>query len=131
MQTVNRMLRESGAVVDPVVAEPSDDDGEWGGFPDKPDLDIINLEDEYVDEDRYTTVTVETVSVSREGFSKPQTDADEADEADDVEAAHPDRQAPKREARPAKTKKKKFRYESKIERQLTNSRQRAKSTRQK
>ncbi|KAM4055943.1 nucleolar protein 12 (25kDa) domain-containing protein [Hirsutella rhossiliensis] len=132
VQTVNRLLRESGAVVDPVEAEPNDgDEDEWGGFPDKPDLDIIDHEEEYVDEDRYTTVTVETVSVSREGLSKPQT---EANEADDVETAHPssgDQEFREKEARPAKIKKKKFRYESKIERQLTNSRQRAKSQRQK
>ncbi|KAF4507608.1 hypothetical protein G6O67_004088 [Ophiocordyceps sinensis] len=132
VQTVNRILRESGAVVDPVETEPNDaEEDEWGGFPDKPDLDIIDHEEEYVDEDRYTTVTVETVSVSREGLSKPQVDGDEAD---DVEAAHPSglEKEPQKKGRwPAKAKKKKFRYESKIERQLTNSGQRAKSPRQK
>ncbi|PHH71473.1 hypothetical protein CDD82_6493 [Ophiocordyceps australis] len=65
VETVNRLLRESGAVVDP-VAPPSDqeqDSGndEWSGFPDKPNIDIIDHEEEYIDEDRFTTVTVESM----------------------------------------------------------------------
>lgn len=135
VETVNRMLRESGAV----AALPSDEPGpepepepEWDGFPDKPRLDIVDHEQEYIDEDRYTTVTVESVSVSRQGLSRPQ--GDDSDEADDVEAARPSgdvEEARKRGARPAKKRKKTFRYENKIERQLTNSRQRAKSFRRK
>lgn len=129
VETVNRMLRESGAVVDPVQPEPQEGaSDEWDGFPDKPDLDIVDHEEEYVDEDRYTTVTIESVSVSRDGLSKPQLSDDEAEEDGDGE----DKEADKTETGPAKPKKKKkkFRYESKIERQLTERKRKIKSHKQ-
>ena len=33
--------------------------------------DPINPEEEYIDEDKYTTVTVETVGIDRTGFNRP------------------------------------------------------------
>ncbi|KND93912.1 hypothetical protein TOPH_01840 [Tolypocladium ophioglossoides CBS 100239] len=126
VETVNRMLRESGAVVDPVQSEPQEGaSDEWDGFPDKPDLDIVDHEEEYVDEDRFTTVTVESVSVSRGGLSKPQLSDEEAEEDGDGE----DEEAENQGTGPAKPKKKKkrFRYESKIERQLTERKRRIKT----
>lgn len=97
---------------------------EWGGFPDKPDLDIVDHEEEYIDEDRYTSVKVESVSVSRDGLFRPDKIDDEAEEearrkredAERNEAEARDKQKPSWQ----KKKKKKFRYESKIERQLTD-----------
>lgn len=132
VETVNRLLRESGAVSAQLddEAESAEEEGEWDGFPDKPDLDIVDHEEEYIDEDRYTTVKVESVSVSRDGFSKPNQSDDEAEE----EARRKREEAEKNEAeakhnKPSwqKKKKKKFRYESKIERQLTERKQKAKS----
>lgn len=104
---------------------------EWDGFPDKPDLDLIDHEEEYIDEDRYTTVKVESVSVSRDGLSRP----DEIDDEAEEEARRKREEAEKKAAeakdkkKPSwqKKKKKKFRYESKIERQLTDRKQKAKS----
>ncbi|KAJ6438688.1 nucleolar protein 12 [Purpureocillium lavendulum] len=132
VETVNRMLRESGAVVDPIEAESGDETAsdEWGGIPDKPDLDIVDHEEEYVDEDRYTTVTVESVSVSRDGLSKPQLEDDEGegDENEDPEGKDGEEsKANGKEPSRPKKKKKKFRYETKIERQLTERKRRAKS----
>ncbi|KAL3957902.1 hypothetical protein ACCO45_008480 [Purpureocillium lilacinum] len=114
VETVNRLLRESGAVVDPVEAGP--------------DLDIVDHEEEYVDEDRYTTVTVESVSVSRDGLSKPQleNDKEQDDENEDADEDKEGKSEGKEPSRPKK-KKKKFRYETKIERQLTERKHRAKS----
>ncbi|KHN95405.1 Nucleolar protein 12 [Metarhizium album ARSEF 1941] len=135
VETVNRILRESGAVSTQTDEEEksTEDTDEWGGFPDKPDLDLIDHEEEYIDEDRYTTVTVESVSVAREGLSRP--DQSEHEVEAEAEARQKREEAERREAeakdgkKPSwqKKKKKKFRYESKIERQLTDRKQKAKS----
>ncbi|KAM5342722.1 hypothetical protein ACJ41O_013688 [Fusarium nematophilum] len=130
VQTVNKLLQESevaGAVEQESEEEASD---EWDGFPDQPNLDIVDHEEEYIDEDRYTTVAVESVSVTRDGLHKPKVDEsededDKKDQADDTKDAKTDNS---RQERPKK-KKKKFRYESKFDRQLTDRKQRAKKAR--
>ncbi|PFH61958.1 hypothetical protein XA68_15720 [Ophiocordyceps unilateralis] len=116
VETVNRMLRECGAVTDPV--EMASD--EWDGFPDKPNLDTVGHEEEYIDEDRYTTVTVETVTISRDGLDTAQTSLGKEDEDEEAEAEvgrqpEADTKTRKTGLRPSRTKKKKFRYESKAE----------------
>ncbi|RDA86523.1 hypothetical protein CP532_1893 [Ophiocordyceps camponoti-leonardi (nom. inval.)] len=122
VETVNRMLRESGAVTDPLDdnSDRQDEEDEWDGFPDKPNLDILNHKEEYIDEDRYTTVTVETVTISRDGLDKVQNLPDgEEEEGNEVESQRPatDSETRKTGHRPTR-KKKKFRYESKAERLL-------------
>ncbi|ETR97906.1 hypothetical protein M419DRAFT_48402, partial [Trichoderma reesei RUT C-30] len=132
VEHVNKLLRESGAIEADDTEEQSGEeaeanDGEWDGFPDRPNLDIVDHEEEYIDEDRYTTVTVESVSISRDGLErpeKPQEKAEEEEQKGDADKAP--QEQPKGPARPKK-KKQKFRYESKIERQLTERRQKAKS----
>ena len=130
------MLRESGAIVDNVQEEEDEEEqkgkqqdgpGEWEGFPDRPNLDVLDHEEEYIDEDRYTTVTVETVSVSRDGLSKPEIRVHEDDEPKDHSEGGADKSEPQdsKERRPKK-KKQKFRYESRAERQLENRRQKSK-----
>ncbi|PHH91033.1 hypothetical protein CDD83_1872 [Cordyceps sp. RAO-2017] len=122
VETINRLLRKSGAIVDQAEAESHEnDEDEWDGFPDKPHLDIIDHEEEYIDEDRYTTVTVESVLISRDGFGKPQV----LDDEEEAKVDHPrnkDGETQYKEQKPKRPKKKKFRYESKFERQLTNRR---------
>ena len=105
----------------------------------------MNREDEFIDDDRYTTVTVEAVDVTRHGLEKLQSDSDNtapndgegtnegsATEAlDGVEKAAP--QSAKKTKRvwtkenpaTAKKKRKKFRYESKAERKLTRFKQKS------
>lgn len=97
---------------------------EWTGFPDRPDLELIDHEEEYIDEDRYTTVTVETVNVSRDGLEKPIMHTEEENEAGEVAAETTDANQAK-QARPKKVKKPKFRYESKFDRQITDRKQKA------
>ncbi|KAM0345151.1 hypothetical protein ACHAPU_006786 [Fusarium lateritium] len=123
VETVNRLLRESEAA-GAVGLESDEEEGEeWDGFPDQPELDIVDHEEEYIDEDRYTTVTVESVSVTRDGFQKPQVDDPDKDE-DKKEEPKDDKTDKSR--REPKKKKKKFRYETKFERQLTNKKQKIK-----
>ncbi|KAI5461083.1 nucleolar protein 12 [Mariannaea sp. PMI_226] len=125
VNAVNKMLQESEVAGG--VEQDTDEESveEWDGFPDQPNLDIVDHEEEYIDEDRYTTVTVESVSVSRDGLYKPQVDEDKEEDTKKKEAE----QAKKVEAKPErpKKKKKKFRYESKIERQLTEVKRKIKS----
>lgn len=126
MQQVNRLLQESavaGAVEQQSEEEASND--EWDGFPDQPDLEIVDHEEEYIDEDRYTTVTVESVSVTREGLHKPQVDEpeDKDDKKDEDAAAETGKT---QNDKSKKKKKKKFHYESKFDRQLTERKQKAK-----
>lgn len=126
---VNKLLQESGAAGAHEEEEGSSEDGEaWEGFPDRPELEMLDHEEEYIDEDRYTTVTVESVNVSRDGFEKPvmHDSEDEKDEAK-AETEKPAAPAAREESRPSKPKKKKFRYENKFERRLTDSKQRAKN----
>ncbi|KAK5993173.1 hypothetical protein PT974_06601 [Cladobotryum mycophilum] len=127
VENVNKILRESGAIADDSGGESEENvEEEWGGFPDQPKIDIVDQEEEYIDEDRYTTVTVETVTVSRDGLGKPELPKENEenkteDRKDDGKgtATKPDRLA--------RPKKKKFRYETKMERQLTERRQKAKN----
>lgn len=123
---MNRLLQES-EVAGGVDKDSDESADEWDGFPDQPNLDIVDHEEEYIDEDRYTTVTVESVSVSRDGLYKPQ--VDEKVEKDENETDKKDTEADKEDSRPErpKKKKKKFRYESKIERQLTERKRKIKS----
>ena len=89
----------------------------------------IDLEEEYIDEDKYTTVTVEAVNVDRDGLHKPQPEAssdEEQEEEDGVEQKEGDKNAEgKRPKHPTK-KKKKFRYENKFERAIEARKQRGK-----
>jgi ribosomal RNA-processing protein 17 len=130
VKTVNQMLVESGAIDPEDVEEDSQGEGsdEWDGFPDQPNLEMVDHEEEYIDEDRYTTVTVESVSVSRDGFEKPvvrgAADDEEADEGKDGQDGATD--TSKTEDTRPKRKKKKFRYESKLDRKLTERKQRIK-----
>lgn len=84
----------------------------------------MDHEEEYIDEDRYTTVTVESVTVSRDGLFKPEESEDEDEVAERKAAAA--REASKQRAAPPKKKKPKFRYESKADRLLSSRKQKIK-----
>ncbi|KAL8713561.1 MAG: hypothetical protein Q9220_002423 [cf. Caloplaca sp. 1 TL-2023] len=105
----------------------------WNGIEEPANVDH---EDDYLDEDRHTIVTVEAVNVSRDGLQKTQDGAEEETVAStqiderEVSAGNPKQKEPK--GRRAVTKrttseqpkrKKKFRYESKAERKMTRAKQ--------
>jgi len=108
---------------------------EWAGFEEAPKVDGT---DEYVDEDKYTTVTIQEMG-----------DPDEWDDSDGerkaaaakataaAENGETGPEAKKKRVwtkerptntKPKKKKKKKFTYESKAERQKTRSKQKAKNS---
>lgn len=120
IQKVNQLLRESEAAG--AIVEGSDSEGsEWGGFEDPPEPEIVDHENEYIDEDKYTTVKVESVSVTRDGLERPKLESSD----DEPEAKEEDTEG-ERKKRPPKKRKKKFRYESKVERQLSQQKIKAK-----
>ncbi|MDI1493281.1 MAG: hypothetical protein OHK93_005069 [Ramalina farinacea] len=108
---------------------------EWGGVEEAEEVD---REEEYVDEDKYATVTVEAVDVSKDGVKRAR-DEDEGGEQDEgadtpsgrgegqAEKVGAGRLSHKRSDLKAKNKpkKKKFRYESKAERKMTRHKERS------
>ncbi|KAJ5312257.1 hypothetical protein PENANT_c011G07844 [Penicillium antarcticum] len=106
----------------------SDDENEeeWDGIEEPP---AVDYEAEYIDEDKYTTVTVEEMDPSREGLLKAVMGEDsETEEKKEYPAADAeDDKKPKRKTgeRIARKKKRNFRYESKDVRRQTARKQRA------
>ncbi len=136
VQNVNKMLREAQHAGTEINAEDGSD-GEWGGIPDgeiaeEPPLD---REEEYIDEDRYTTVTIAAVNIDRDGIHKPgEGDEEEGDGDDDsrekqATAGTDGKQLGQSRKDQPKIRKKKFRYETKHERRLTERKQKAKKSR--
>jgi ribosomal RNA-processing protein 17 len=95
-------------------------ESEWEGFGDAPVPEFVSHEEEYIDEDRFTTVTVESVTIGRDGFHKPglQDPGSEADKTEETKQSQKKKQPPKKA-------KKKFRYESRIEREVSGAKQKA------
>ncbi|KAJ8125178.1 hypothetical protein O1611_g8462 [Lasiodiplodia mahajangana] len=137
VQQVNNALKQAAQAgyIDSDEGESSNEDTveEWGGFQDTPvQEDLINHEEEYIDEDRFTTVTVESVNVSKDGLTSSRPDQEESeDEQESVEQdtqAQPEKRVHK-DRHATKKKKQKFRYETKLERQITNIKQKARNKR--
>lgn len=134
--------RVAGLGSDQENSENSDsekDEDEWNGFdeaPEAPALEAVDHEEEYIDEDLYTTVKVEAVSVDRDGLhNKSELEAadeesDEGSAADNAESKNAKDGTPSEGRRGApKKKKKKFRYETKVVRQMTNKKNKARKSR--
>lgn len=89
----------------------------------------MDHEEEYIDEDRYTTVTVEEVDVTKEGLSKT---LDSEDEDEDAKVRERGKEVEGKEKAkkiwPKKVKKRAFRYETKAERKLGRAKEKAKAT---
>ena len=142
IKAINKILREAESAGTGDISE-SGSEGEWGGFSDAEDTGVpepppLDLEEEYIDEDKYTTVKVEAVSVDREGMHKPQLDSSSDSEGTDQEGEkvsqkgkeQVDKEASaKRIKNPTKKKKKKFRYQSKLEREFESLKQKQRAKR--
>ncbi|OJD32425.1 protein required for cell viability rrp17 [Diplodia corticola] len=146
---VNRMLKEANPDLQSSSDDEGDEGGEWNGIEEggeeQKHEDVVDREEEYVDEDKYTTVTVETVDIDRDGFKKrPAGDEDDEEDGEDEDVegrdatneaggeadakkANGKRVWTKERPKTDKPKKKKFRYESKAERKVTRDKQKAKS----
>lgn len=124
---VNKLLREAAR-----AGNVSDQDGsdveadEWEGLPDGPTEQSVDHEEEYIDEDKYTSVTVESVSVTRDGLEKPEEEPDTDAEEEKQQREAASRAETEKATRPKKEKKKKFRYETKMDRSIANQKQQIK-----
>lgn len=112
--------------------EDSSDDEAFEGFDDDvPILEPVDHEAEYIDEDRYTTVTVESVDVTKEGLSRTAEEGEEeaaraeAKRIRDEKEREAEKEAKGKKVWPKKARKQKFRYESKAERRFTRGKQQA------
>jgi ribosomal RNA-processing protein 17 len=135
VETVNRLLKEARkAGTSDTESENDSDDNEFGGFEDEP-IQPVDLEEEYIDEDRYTTVTIEAVNVDRDGMHKPDAEDDGEDGDSDKDGGGKGAEgaksgnAPEKSKKewPKKPRKKKFRYGTKIERKLTEVKRKVKA----
>jgi len=157
---LERHVQEVNALLRPAIGpEGSDDDGEddisggeWNGVKDVTPPPIDH-EAEYIDEEMYTTVTVEAIDVSRDGLHKVK----EADgNTEDVlqsqeEKTEPEtkvktgkvilgtrklgkrewtKEKPKDRPDKPKIKRKKFRYEGKAERKFTRMKEKSKNSKE-
>ncbi|KAF2109044.1 nucleolar protein 12-domain-containing protein [Lophiotrema nucula] len=131
VKEVNTLLRKANPDLSDAEEPTSnpEEEGDWEGF-EEPAVEIINHEDEYIDEDKYTTVTIESVGISKEGFEKAGGEDDEggnygdkdnnsrktegAEGREDTRKKVWTKERPKSD-RPKK-RKQKFRYESKADR---------------
>ncbi|KAK8017667.1 nucleolar 12 [Apiospora rasikravindrae] len=125
VKTVQELLRtadRAGGVDSDEEAEADDDKlgEEWDGLPDAPvafEAEKVDHEEEFIDEDKYTSVMVESVSVSRDGLYRP--DEEQAALEEEERKANESRRAAQGKVEKAKkAKKPKFRYESKADRAL-------------
>jgi ribosomal RNA-processing protein 17 len=134
VKAVDEALKYVGVVSD--EDEEDDEEGEdttWEGIMDQ-EVPRVDREEEYIDEERYTTVTVEEVGISRNGFVKangmPEEERDPGprpktagSKAPDKEIAKiPDKRKPKM---PRNKKKRNFRYENKEERNAARMKERS------
>jgi len=123
-------MRKANADLDGSTEDTDEGDesaDEWGGFDEQEVPEEIDREEEYIDEDKYTTVTVETVDVSKNGLKKTKEAGDEDSDAEKEDEAKKriwTKEKPKVD-RPKK-KKKKFRYEAPAERKLNRLKERSK-----
>jgi ribosomal RNA-processing protein 17 len=115
----------------------------WNGISESPKLD---RQAEYVEEDRYTTVTIEAMDVSKEGLLKADDDQQDKDAGDEDSQGEDNRavkerndldkkrkwsrEKPKDRLDRPKKKKKKFRYESKAERKVVRVKQKMRNSKQ-
>jgi ribosomal RNA-processing protein 17 len=135
----NAELRKLNPDLDEVELETEDVNGQDGGAAEET-LDRaaeVEGEDEFVDEDKYTTVTVEAMGESasegsdEDGDAKGSHSAAPMGDMAEVGAAKKKRiwtkEPPAADGRPKQKKKKKFRYETKAERQETRRKQKKQS----
>jgi ribosomal RNA-processing protein 17 len=105
---------------------------EWQGFSEP---SAVDYEAEYIDEDRYTMVTVEELDLSKDGVHKVEAGGEGQCEAaklsrtenHEVRPAKPKKRAwTKENLNRPKKKRKKFRYETKAERKVTRYKEQSK-----
>jgi ribosomal RNA-processing protein 17 len=151
VEEVNRLVKQANGDMSEAgeTSGGDDDDNEEEEFTGFQEPEPINQEDEYIDEDKYTTVTIESVGISKAGFSRPGEDEQRDTKKGGKEGEGGEKKGegeaeaeaegkkrvwtkawPKNNDKPKK-KKKKFRYETKTERKAERMKQGMKKRKQK
>lgn len=141
VEEVNALVKEAAKAageIDEEEGEEDNDDDDEDGQADGDQVDILERasklhhEEEFMDEDLFTTVTVEAVDISKNGFHKvAQEEQKGDDESNKPTAGRPSTRPGARriwtKERPngPRKKKKPFRYESKAERKVTRFKERS------
>lgn len=97
----------------------------WDGIQDDVPAEQIDHETEYYDEDRFTTVTIEEVAVSKEGLFKIEGQGDEVEYEVKGKGVDGSNMIEEWTSGKVRSKKPKFRYESKAERKASRIKQKA------
>ncbi|KIW72646.1 hypothetical protein PV04_00826 [Phialophora macrospora] len=142
VEEVNAMLGLPAATEEGYDESNTDSDEEWKGISDS-EPPQVDHEAEYVDEEKYTTVTVETLDVSKEGLFRAQQDRDEQHSDEDGQpptATDGDTSSPKqkrswmkekpKDGVKKRKKKRNFRYEGKAERKEARAKQKSRNSKQ-
>lgn len=86
---------------------------------------MVDHEEEYIDEDKFTTVTVEGIEISKEGITRT-ADGDDSDDGTEEAKGRITKEEEKvKKVWPKKPRKKKFTYETKAERKMTRQKQKS------
>ena len=134
VKAVNEALLKGNGTVDEGDEEQSG--SEWEGIEEEAVLlpQKVEWEEDYVDEEKYTTVTVEEVGISKSGFVRvDDEDEDEREHQDGGNTVNaPDANPPntKQADKDKKKKKRSFRYLNKAERTVTRVKERSKNSAQ-
>ncbi|KAF2710509.1 hypothetical protein K504DRAFT_481570 [Pleomassaria siparia CBS 279.74] len=114
---VNMLLRRAnGDLSEGGEDAESEEEEEWQGFADPIVPEEIDREEEYIDEDKYTTVTIESVGISKDGFEKVGGEKKKEDDAEEQKKQKRVWTIEKPKTKRPTAKKKKFRYESPADR---------------
>jgi ribosomal RNA-processing protein 17 len=141
-----RAVNEASGILDMEIEKvPAQKDegeeGDWEGFGEVVPI-LVNRLDEYVDEEKYTTVTVEEVNVSRVGLEGMNGDDSEPEDqgGENTEGVNDRSQQkgmlarkgtkPKRKSTITKKRKQTFKYETKSERKVTRTKQKSRNSSQ-
>lgn len=137
VEEVNALVKEAAKAAGEIDEEDEEEEKDEDGQADRDQVDIperalkSHHEEEFIDEDLYTTVTVDAVNISKDGFHKVAQEEEEGGDDNKPTAGRPSiRPGAKRiwtKERPhgPKKKKKPFRYESKAERKVTRFKERS------
>ncbi|OAL74755.1 hypothetical protein A7D00_0349 [Trichophyton violaceum] len=129
-----------------------DEEEEWGGIVEPPPVDY---EAEYIDEDKYTTVTVEEIEATREGLvprremndkkDDEYEDSGDGEEEEEEEEEEGDKEKndgmskkkkiwtkdnPNKDVKKKRKRKRDFKYESPLERKLNRAKERGRKKKQ-
>lgn len=136
---VNRLVRQANGDLSPDLSnDSSEESSDNDDDDDSNDNPAINDETSYTDDAKHTTVTIESVTIDRTGFSRPGDIDEEAQlKKKKAEEEQEQQQAKKRvwtkafpKSDKPRVRKKKFRYETKVERKQERVKQALKKKKQ-